>query len=134
VRLLAGIEAGDDGGQVAAAWVATQELRAIYRCRDRDQPANRLYDWTIACIDSGVAELTRLARTITTWRDEFLAYFTTSRISNGPTAAVNLLIKKSCASATDSETSTTTGYACCCTAESPGTIKSRHHYEVAYHV
>jgi transposase len=93
-RLLAGIEAGDDRSQVAKAWVAAQELRAIYRCRDRDQAAGRLYDWTLACIDSGVAELTRLARTITTWRDEFLAYFTAGRISNGPTEAVNLLIKK----------------------------------------
>ena len=84
-RLFAGIEAGDDHGQVAAAWVAAQELRAIYGCRDCDQAAARLCDWTIACIDSGVAELARLARTITTWRAEFLAYFTTSRISNGPT-------------------------------------------------
>ena len=50
-RLLAGIEAGDDHGQVAAAWVAAQELRAIYRCRDRGQAAARLYDWTIACTD-----------------------------------------------------------------------------------
>ena len=73
--------------------MAAQELRAIYRCRDRDQAANRLY-WTIDCIDSGIAELTRLARTITTWRDEFLAYFTASRISNEPTEVVNLLIKK----------------------------------------
>ena len=32
-RLLAGIEAGDEHGQVAAAWVAAQELRAIYHCR-----------------------------------------------------------------------------------------------------
>ena len=93
-RLLAGIEAGDEHGQVAAAWVAAQELRAIYRCRDRDQAAARLYDWTVACIDSHVPELGRLARTIITWRDEFLAYFTTGRISNGPTEAVNLLIKK----------------------------------------
>ena len=68
--------------------------RAIYGCRDRDQACARLYDWTIVCIDSGVAEPTRLARPITTWRDEFLAHFTTSRISNGPTEAVNLLIKK----------------------------------------
>ena len=45
-RLLAGIEAGDEGGQVAAAWVAAQELRAIYRCRDRDHAAQRLYDMT----------------------------------------------------------------------------------------
>jgi transposase len=50
-----------------------QELRTIYRCRDRNQAAARLYDWTIASIDSGVAELTRLSRTITTWPDEFLA-------------------------------------------------------------
>jgi Transposase len=93
-RLLAGIEAGDDNGQVAAAWVAAQELRAIYRCGDRHQAAARLYDWTVTCIDSGVPELRRLARTITTWRTEFLAYFSTGRISNGPTEAVNLLIKK----------------------------------------
>jgi len=93
-RLLAGIEAGDDRGQVAAAWVAAQELRAIYACRDRDQAAARLYDWTVMCIDSQIPELRRLARTLTTWRTEFLAYFTTGRISNGPTEAVNLLIKK----------------------------------------
>jgi hypothetical protein len=36
-RLLAGIEAGDEHGQVAADWVAAQELRAIYGCRDRDR-------------------------------------------------------------------------------------------------
>jgi transposase len=93
-RLLAGIEAGDEHGQVAAAWVAAQELRAIYRCADRDHAAQRLYDWTVYCIDSGVAELRRLARTITTWRQEFLAHFSAGRISNGPTEAVNLLIKK----------------------------------------
>lgn len=93
-RLLSGIEAGDDDGQVAKAWVAAQELRAIYGCRDGDHAANRLYDWTVLCIDSGVAELARLARTITTWREEFLAYFSAGRISNGPTEAVNLLIKK----------------------------------------
>jgi Transposase len=65
-RLLAGIDAGDDRGQVAKAWIAAQELRAIYRCRDRGQAAVRLYDWTVMCIDSGIAEIARLARTITT--------------------------------------------------------------------
>ena len=67
-RLLAGIEAGDEHGQVAAAWVAAQELRAIYHCRDGDQAAARLYAWTVTCIDSHVPELRRLARTLTTWR------------------------------------------------------------------
>ncbi len=46
------------------------------------------------CADSGVPELRRLATTIESWRDEFLAYFTTGGISNGPTEAMNLLIKK----------------------------------------
>ena len=48
----------------------------------------------MTCIDSHVPELRRLARTLTTWRGEFLAYFRTGRISNGPTEAVNLLINK----------------------------------------
>jgi transposase len=93
-RLLAGVEAGDVEGQVAAAWVAAQELRRIYRSTDRGQAAAQLYRWTLYCIDSGVPELARLARTIGSWRTEFLAYFTTGRTSNGRTEAVNLLIKK----------------------------------------
>jgi len=33
-----------------------------YRCRDRDQAAARLYEWTVTRIDSHVPELRRLAR------------------------------------------------------------------------
>lgn len=65
-RLLAGIEAGDDRGQVTAAWIAAQELRTIYACRDPDQATARLYNWTVMCIDSQIPELGRLARTLTT--------------------------------------------------------------------
>ncbi len=42
-------------------------------------------------------ELTRLGRTLDAWRDELLAYWTpTGRrgVSNGPTEAVNALIKR----------------------------------------
>ena len=46
------------------------------------------------CADSDVPELHRLARTIDAWREELLAYFDTSGVSNGPTEAMNLLIKK----------------------------------------
>ena len=42
----------------------------------------------------GVPELHRLARTIDSWRSELLAYFDTGGVSNGPTEAINLLIKK----------------------------------------
>jgi transposase len=41
-----------------------------------------------------VPELVRLARTVDSWRAELLACVDTDRISNGPTEAINLLIKK----------------------------------------
>jgi transposase len=120
-------------GQVAAALVAAQELRAIYRCRDRNQAAQRLHHWTVMCIDPGVPEIGRRARTMTTWRDEFLAYFSTGRINNGPTEAINLLIKEILRVGHGFRNSTTTAYACCCSVESRGTITPQHHYEADYH-
>jgi transposase len=41
-----------------------------------------------------VAELSRLARTVRAWENEILAFHATGGCSNGPTEAVNLLIKK----------------------------------------
>jgi hypothetical protein len=84
----------------------------------------------VHCADAGVPELERLARTIDSWRHELLAYFDTDRISNGPTGAINLLIKKiKRVSDTDSATSTTTGCAYCCTAASNGTLPPPHRSE-----
>jgi transposase len=93
-RLLTGLDVGDIDGQVAAAWIAAQDLRLIYRARTRDDAQRRLYRWLVHCADSNVPELHRLASTIDSWRDELLAYFDTGGISNGPTEAMNLLIKK----------------------------------------
>ena len=93
-RLLTGLDVGDVDGQVAAAWIAAQDLRLIYRATTRDQAQRRLYRWLVHCADSDVPELHRLARTIDAWHDEMLAYFDTSGVSNGPTEAMNLLIKK----------------------------------------
>jgi transposase len=42
----------------------------------------------------GVTELSRLARTVRAWEAEILAYHATDGCSNGPTEAINLLIKK----------------------------------------
>jgi transposase len=39
-------------------------------------------------------ELSRLARTVKVWEAEILAFHTADGCSNGPTEAVNLLIKK----------------------------------------
>ncbi len=93
-RLLTGLEDGDVDQQIARTWIAAQDLRRIYRCRDRAEAAQRLYTWMVHCADAEVPELVRLATTIDSWREEFLAYFDTGGVSNGPTEAMNLLIKK----------------------------------------
>jgi transposase len=53
--------------------------------------------WT-ACYRWGdgvqLLELSRLARTVRAWEAEILAWHRTAGCSNGPTEAINLLIKK----------------------------------------
>jgi transposase len=94
-RLLAGLDAGDTADeQLARTWVAAQDLRLIYQAGDRARAAETLYRWLAYCAEADIPELTRVARTIDSWRVEFLAYFDTDGVSNGPTEAVNLLIKK----------------------------------------
>lgn len=93
-RLLAGLDAGDPTGHVAAAYIAAQELRHVYAAPDLDRARRRLHTFYWACADSEVPELHRLGRTISAWQDQLLAYFTTRGVSNGPTEAVNLLIKR----------------------------------------
>ena len=94
-RLLAGLEAGDTPDQqIAKTWIAAQDLRRLFWCRTRAEAEEALYRWLCHCADADVPELRRLARTIDTWRDELLAYFDTGGVSNGPTEAMNLLVKK----------------------------------------
>ena len=92
--MLAGLAAGDDGEQVGRAWIAAQELRLLYREPTRDRAERRLLRWFTAVAEHEIPELIRLARTLDAWRDELLAYFDTGGVSNGPTEAVNALIKK----------------------------------------
>jgi transposase len=93
-RLLAGLDAGDKGGHVAAAWIAAQDLRLLYRAPDRARAVGLLHRLLTHCADAGVPELVRLARTLDAWRPELLASFDHPGISNGPTEAINLMIKK----------------------------------------
>ncbi|MCA1835619.1 MAG: ISL3 family transposase [Actinobacteria bacterium] len=94
-RLLAGLDAGDTPGEhLARTWIAAQDLRLIYHNPDRARAEQALYRWLTYCADADIPELIRLATTINSWRSELLAYFTTNGVSNGPTEAINLLIKK----------------------------------------
>jgi transposase len=94
VRLRAGLTAGDTTGEVAAAWQGKELLRAVYAAVG--MPAaraalERFYRWADGV---GVPELSRLARTVRAWEAEILAWHVSDGCSNGPTEAVNLLIKK----------------------------------------
>jgi transposase len=94
VRLRAGLIAGDPTGEVAAAWQGKELLRAVYAADDLADARvalKRFYRWAGGV---GVAELSRLARTVRAWEAEILAFHATGGCSNGPTEAVNLLIKK----------------------------------------
>ncbi len=94
-RLEVGLSLGDPDGEVTQAWMAAHQLRFLYR-RSHDLPdaRRRLHDVLARCAFSDIPELMRLARTLDSWREELLAYFTTGGVSNGPTEAVNLLIKR----------------------------------------
>ena len=93
-RMLAGLQAGDRDEQISAAWIAYQELRHVYTASTLAQARRRLQTFYCACAAGEVPELHRLGRTIAAWQDELLAYFSTGGASNGPTEAVNLLIKR----------------------------------------
>jgi hypothetical protein len=94
VRLRAGLALGDPTGEVVAAWQGKELLRGVYAAdgtADARRALARFYRW---CDGVGVAELSRLARTVRTWEAEILAFHSTGGCSNGPTEAMNLLVKK----------------------------------------
>jgi transposase len=93
-RLRAGLAAGDPTGEVVAAWQGKELLRAVYAAVGTEAARaalGRFYRWADGV---GVAELSRLARTVRVWEAEILAFHLTGGCSNGTTEAVNLLIKK----------------------------------------
>ncbi len=91
-RLLDALRRGDPHDEVLACWLAKEHLREVYAVDDPDEAA-RLLDAVIAeCAHSGVFELVRLAGTLRRWREPILNHHRTGR-SNGPTEAMNLLIK-----------------------------------------
>jgi transposase len=79
---------------VVAAWQGKELLRAVYAASDLAHARaalERFYRW---CDGVQVPELSRLARTVRAWEAEILAFHATGGRSNGPTEAMNLLIKK----------------------------------------
>jgi Transposase len=81
-------------GEVAAAWQGKELLRAVYAAVGMPAARAALERFSRWADSVGVVELSRLARTIRAWQAEILAWHVTDGCSNGPTEAVNLLIKK----------------------------------------
>jgi transposase len=65
----------------------------MYAADTRAEAARCLDAFLAECRESAVSELHRLAKTVCRWRHEILAHHTTGA-SNGPTEAVNLVVKK----------------------------------------
>jgi len=92
-RLEAGLAAGDPRDEVLDTWLAKEALRDMYAAGTLVEAARRFDAFVKEAKSSSVPELHRLAKTMSRWRTEVLAHHR-SGASNGPTEAVNLLIKK----------------------------------------
>jgi transposase len=92
-RVVPLLERGDPEGEVGAAYLCKELLREAYATTSVRTARRRLRLFYERCEESDVVELTRLARTIRRWEHEILGWHATG-LSNGPTEAVNLLVKK----------------------------------------
>ncbi len=92
-RIATAIAANEAHLQAWLAWSCAQQLRSAYRHPNPVEGrkiAVKVVDTFVTC---PVPEVARLGRTLKKWRTAFLAYFDTSRSSNGGTEAVNGLIE-----------------------------------------
>ncbi len=92
-RMLLGLRVGDPENEVLGAWLAKESVRDVYLA-EGVQDAELLLDKAITgCGLDPVGEVRALGRTLARWRTEILNRHRTGA-SNGPTEALNLLVKK----------------------------------------
>lgn len=92
-RLEAGLEAGDPNHEVTIAWRCYQQLRSAFATTSLPEGkkiALRVLESFHTC---PIPEIARLGRTLRSWRQQFLAYFTTGGANNGGTEAINGIIE-----------------------------------------
>jgi transposase len=93
-KLLGLLRAGDPKGEVATAWHAKEAVRELYGHTDAELAltfVERLAD-DMADTDNPI-EVRSLGRTLRRWKHQIAAWHT-AQVSNGPTEAVNNLIKR----------------------------------------
>ncbi|MCZ3386651.1 MAG: ISL3 family transposase [Actinomycetia bacterium] len=92
-RIDAGLQEGDPNYEVTVAWYCYQQLRSAFattNLREGKKIAVKVLDSFHTC---PIPEIARLGRTLRSWSQQFLAYFTTNRANNGGTEAVNGIIE-----------------------------------------
>lgn len=93
-RLASLLALGDPHGEVAIAYRVKERLRDFYRCTDIDTARAMLDELIEHCQRPAMpVELRKLGRTLEKWFDK-ICNFHLARVSNGPTEALNNLIKR----------------------------------------
>jgi transposase len=93
-RLWSLLELGDPGAEVAIAYRIKERLRDFYKTNDPDEARQLLEELKAHCMKKAMPpEVQKLGRTIHKWFDK-LCNFHRARVSNGPTEALNNLIKR----------------------------------------
>ncbi|MGO9299507.1 MAG: ISL3 family transposase [Acidimicrobiales bacterium] len=92
-RMALGLRLGDPDDEVLGAWLAKEYLRDVYLTDDPGEAAVLLDRVIAGCLADEVDEIVSLGHTLQRWRTQILAHHLTGA-SNGPTEAMNLLVKK----------------------------------------
>jgi len=88
------LEAGDPKGEVRTAWHAKEVVRSIYAIDNVELAVEFVTQLGIDLQDDSCPpEIQRFGRTITRWRAQIAAWHQ-ARFTNGPTEAVNNLVKR----------------------------------------
>jgi transposase len=85
---------GDPDGVVAAAFVAKELLREVFSATDEAHARRRMIAFYTFCADADIAELTRLAHTVSRWAELIFNYHRTGRASNGRVENMHMLVEK----------------------------------------
>ena len=94
LRLSSLLQLGDPNAEVAIAYRVKERLRDFYRTFDVTEARSMLEELRGHCLKPSMPpEIQRLGRTIKTWFEK-ICNFHIARVSNGPTEAINNLIKR----------------------------------------
>jgi transposase len=93
-RLASLLALGDPNAEVAIAYRVKERLRDFYKTLDASEARAMLGELKNHCLRPSMPpEIQKLGRTIRTWFDK-ICNFHLARVSNGPTEAINNLIKR----------------------------------------